>query len=176
MAQLGVCSSKTRVSPVSKKSVMLPCAKSQAFSFLAAAGPTPVMAVRSFATRLKVMDALFDEEQEEVAACIEQIRFQPIFRVDRNILKPHVGRVADDGVELLADRVIEEITNFDAGRGNLGVDFNTDAIRLPFFQQLEKSTVTGRRFQRPALVAAKVEHEIDDGGRRENLAELFDIT
>jgi hypothetical protein len=63
-----------------------------------------------FAARLQVADALFDEEQEEVAARIEQIRFQPIFRVDRNILKTHVGRVADDGVELLAERVIEEIT------------------------------------------------------------------
>jgi len=123
-----------------------------------------------------VVNALFDEKQEEITARIEQLRFQLFFRVDRNILKTHVGRIADDGVELLADRVIEEITYFNAGRGNLGVDFNADAIRLPFLQQLEKSAVTSRWLKRPPLVAAEVEHEVDDGRRRENLAELFDIT
>jgi hypothetical protein len=100
-----------------------------------------------FAARLQVADALFDEEQEEVAACVEQIRFQPFFRVDRNILKAHVGRVADDGVELLAERVIEEITNFDAGRGNLG------SISMPTQSVAVLSAAGKKRRRRPKAPA-----------------------
>jgi hypothetical protein len=92
-----------------------------------------------FAARLQVADAFFDEEQEEVAARVEQVRFQPIFRVDRNILKTHVGRVADDGVELLAQRVIEEIADLSLPAGAPGVDFDADTIGAALAQRAKKA-------------------------------------
>ena len=120
-------------------------------------------------------DALFDEEQEKVAARVEQIRFQPFFRVDRDILKTDVGRVTDDAVELLAEREIEKVANQGAFWSDAGVDFDADAVGLAGLQLVEEGAVTGRRLQRPALVRTKVEHEGHHIGRRENLAELFDV-
>jgi len=127
------------------------------------------------AARLQVADALFDEEQEEVAACVEQFRFQAFFRVDRDILKTDVGRVADDAVELLAERVGEKVANQRAFGGDAWVDLDADAIGLTGLQFVEEGAVTSRWLQRPPLVCAQVEHEGHHIGRREDLAELFDV-
>ena len=67
---------------------------------------------------LEMANALFDKEQEKIAATIEEFRFQAFFGVDRNILKTDIGRVTNDGVELFAQRIIEKIANLGTLRGN----------------------------------------------------------
>jgi hypothetical protein len=124
-----------------------------------------------FATGLEVAHALLDEEQEEVAARIEKPGFQAFPGVDRDILKTHVGRVADDGLELLGQRVVEKIADLGAGRRDARVDLDADAIRVPLPEQFKEDAVTGRRLKRPPAVAAQGEHEFHDLGRREHLAE-----
>ena len=127
------------------------------------------------AAGLEVADALFDEEQKKIAAPVEQRRFELLAGTQRDILKADVGWVADDAVELLAEREIEEIEHPGAVWRDAWVNFDTEAICLAIFQFGEKCAVTGRRFQHSTRVPAQVEHEAHHIGRRENLAELGDV-
>lgn len=128
-----------------------------------------------FTAWFQVADALFDEEQEEIAAAVEQCRFQAFFRVDRDILQTDIGRVADDGVELLAEWKVEKIAYLGTFRRNPRVNFDAGAIRLPGFQYIEESAVARRRLKNPAGVPAEVEHESHHIGGREDLAELGNV-
>ncbi|MPN51711.1 hypothetical protein SDC9_199360 [bioreactor metagenome] len=118
---------------------------------------------------------LLDEEQEEVAARIEELGLQALLGVGCDILIAHVGRVANDGVELLAERIGEEIAYRGPFRCDAGVDFNAHDIGTTLAQGGEKGPVAGRWFQDPALVLAEVEHESHHVGGREYLAELCDV-
>ena len=120
-------------------------------------------------------DALLDEEQEQVAARIEEVGFQAFFGVNRDILITDVRRVADDRVELLADRVVEKVADLGACGSDARVDLDTDTVRMPLLEQLKEHTVTGRRLERPPAVAAQGEHERHHLEWREHLAELFDV-
>ena len=62
-----------------------------------------------FAARRQVVEALVDEEQVEVGAPVEPPRLEQRARGVADVLVAHVGRVADDGVELLVRRIGEEI-------------------------------------------------------------------
>ena len=82
----------------------------------------------------------------------------PFFGVDRNILKTYVRRVADDGVELLAQRVIEEITDFGARRRDTRVDLDADTIAALPPQLLEEGAIAGRELCRGLSGAILARH------------------
>jgi hypothetical protein len=60
-------------------------------------------------------------------------------------------------------------------RRHAAVDLDADHLGPALAQRVEESAVAGRWFEHPALVAAQVEHEGHDIGRREDLAELRDV-
>jgi hypothetical protein len=129
-----------------------------------------------FAARLQVADAFLDEEQEQVAARVEEVGFQLFPGVDRNILEAHVGRVADDGVELLGQRVIEKVADLDSIGRDPGVDFEADTVATPCPQRREeRASHPPTAPARARCWAHKIKHEFDHARRREHLAELFDV-
>ena len=128
-----------------------------------------------FPARFQVAHAFFDEKQKQVAALVEQIHRKAGSGRFGNILKAHIGRVADDGVKLLAVGIGEKILHADARRRDARVDFDADAIPSRRTQGGEKRARARRRFQHASAIAAERAHEIHDRRRREYLPQIFDI-
>ena len=82
-----------------------------------------------------------------------------------NVAGFYIGRIADDGGELLALRIDEEIDIERALRTMGGVDFDRHAAG----QVCRKRPIATRRIEHPATLAAQGEHAADNSRRGEYL-------
>jgi hypothetical protein len=75
-------------------------------------------------------------------------------RRGQDVLVPHIGRIADDGVELFGQRIGEEIHHLRAGGATRSVELDRGAAG----QTGRERAIAGRRLEHAAAVASQREH------------------
>ena len=124
-----------------------------------------------FAAGSEMANALLDEMQVEVGMAVEQARTQTHGGFRPDVAGLDVGRIADDGGELLVLRISKEVDVERRFRAVSGVDLD----RHTTGQQRRKRAVAAGRIKHPAAVAAQGQHAANYLGRGEYLAEGGDI-
>ena len=123
------------------------------------------------ATRVQMPQAFFDEEQIKIGAAVEAFLIEQRAGALVDVLKAHIGRVADDGVEFFAVGVGEEIHHLRAWRGEARVDFERHATGNA---RIEGAIAAGR-IEGTTGPAAQGQHGLDRGRRCEYLAQTRNV-
>jgi hypothetical protein len=119
------------------------------------------------AARAQMAHCLGDEMKVEIAAPVEHFVIEQSPRVQRDVLVTHIGRIADDRVELLRQRQSEEIHHARARGGDRRIDLD----RLAACDAARKGALAGGRIERAPKTPAQREHLLDHGGRGKHLAQ-----
>ena len=119
--------------------------------------------------------AFVDEEQIEIGARIQAVAVAAACDQGtgggRNVLKAHIRRIADDGVELLVFGVGEEVDRLRTWRTVIGVELQAHCAG----QVAEKGTIAARWLEHAPRVAAQGQHGAHDRLGREHLAQCGNI-
>ena len=111
--------------------------------------------------------AFFDEKEVEIGAAVKYAVARQVACGLRNILVTDVGWIADDRGEAFFFRKFKKIHDPCSRWREIGIDLNADGAG----EMREKSAIAAGRLQYAPVIAYQLQHTVDDGGRREKLAE-----
>ncbi|MPN00519.1 hypothetical protein SDC9_147714 [bioreactor metagenome] len=116
--------------------------------------------------------AFFDEEQIEVGAPVKQAFGQATQGLRRNVLEAYIGRIADDGIELLMLRVGKEVHHRSLRRTVIRVQFQPHRTR----QMAQEGPIATGRLQHPSRVATQCQHGAHHRIGRKHLTKRSNVT
>ena len=119
------------------------------------------------ATRCQMVQAFFDEKEVKIGAAVEYAVACQVARGLRDVLVTDVWRIADDRGEAFFFREFKKIHDPCPRWREIGIDLDADGAG----DMREKSAIAAGRFQYAPVIAYQFQHTVDDGRRREKLAE-----